>query len=207
MKFYLKRGEQIIGCFDSKELWEQEIRITDELSTDIKGPWRMALSFPTNNRYLCSRHGGDDDMSGDYLIAVERIDDLDLPVERLQQIYKLTEGPVQWCNNGVYMFSAPKNVTAVSVDGEYVFFEDSLSAAPLAEIELSEQVHTGWKNNIIGIDLGTTHSVVAVMEGVKPKIIPSVEGNRLTPSVVAYVDGAEIRVGEPAQRQAVTNPT
>ncbi len=60
---------------------------------------------------------------------------------------------------------------------------------------------------IIGIDLGTTNSVVAVMEGTEPKVIPNAEGNRLTPSVVAYTDKGEVLVGEPARRQAVTNPT
>jgi len=60
---------------------------------------------------------------------------------------------------------------------------------------------------IIGIDLGTTNSVVAVMEGKEAKVIPNPEGNRLTPSVVAYTDKEETLVGEPARRQAVTNPT
>ncbi len=60
---------------------------------------------------------------------------------------------------------------------------------------------------IIGIDLGTTNSVVAVMEGSEPKVIANAEGNRLTPSVVAYTDKGETLVGEPAKRQAVTNPT
>lgn len=60
---------------------------------------------------------------------------------------------------------------------------------------------------IIGIDLGTTNSVVAVMEGKDVKVIPNPEGNRLTPSVVAFTDGGETLVGEPARRQAVTNPT
>jgi len=60
---------------------------------------------------------------------------------------------------------------------------------------------------IIGIDLGTTYSVVAVMEGKEPKVIPNAEGNRLTPSVVAFTDSGEVIVGEPAKRQAVTNPT
>ncbi len=60
---------------------------------------------------------------------------------------------------------------------------------------------------IIGIDLGTTNSVVAVMEGTEPKVIPNPEGNRLTPSVVAFTDGDETLVGELARRQAVTNPT
>lgn len=59
---------------------------------------------------------------------------------------------------------------------------------------------------IIGIDLGTTNSVVAVMEGSEVKVIPNAEGNRLTPSVVAYTDKEEVIVGEPARRQAVTNP-
>jgi molecular chaperone DnaK len=59
---------------------------------------------------------------------------------------------------------------------------------------------------IIGIDLGTTNSVVAVMEGKEVKVIPNAEGNRLTPSVVAFTDKGDILVGEPAKRQAVTNP-
>src|ERR671923_2256915 len=59
---------------------------------------------------------------------------------------------------------------------------------------------------IIGIDLGTTNSVVAVMEGKDAKVIPNAEGNRLTPSVVAFNDKGEVLVGEPARRQAVTNP-
>ena len=60
---------------------------------------------------------------------------------------------------------------------------------------------------IIGIDLGTTNSVVAVMEGKEAKVIANPEGNRLTPSVVAFTDKGETLVGEPARRQAVTNPT
>lgn len=60
---------------------------------------------------------------------------------------------------------------------------------------------------IIGIDLGTTNSVVSVMEGKEAKVIPNPEGNRLTPSVVAFTDKGEVLVGEPARRQAVTNPT
>ena len=59
---------------------------------------------------------------------------------------------------------------------------------------------------IIGIDLGTTNSVVAVMEGKEAKVIPNQEGNRLTPSVVAFTDKGDMLVGEPARRQAVTNP-
>ncbi len=59
---------------------------------------------------------------------------------------------------------------------------------------------------IIGIDLGTTNSVVAIMEGKEAKVIPNQEGNRLTPSVVAFTDKGEVLVGDPAKRQAVTNP-
>src|SRR5215475_12417194 len=59
---------------------------------------------------------------------------------------------------------------------------------------------------IIGIDLGTTNSVVAVMEGKEAKVIPNQEGNRLTPSVVAFTDKGDILVGELARRQAITNP-
>ena len=59
---------------------------------------------------------------------------------------------------------------------------------------------------VIGIDLGTTNSVVAVMEGGEPKVIPNVEGGRTTPSVVAFTDSGERLVGQIAKRQAVTNP-
>ena len=59
---------------------------------------------------------------------------------------------------------------------------------------------------IIGIDLGTTNSCVAVMEGKNPKVIENSEGDRTTPSVVAYTKDNEVLVGQSAKRQAVTNP-
>jgi molecular chaperone DnaK len=60
---------------------------------------------------------------------------------------------------------------------------------------------------IIGIDLGTTNSCVAVMEGSKPVVIPNSEGKMTTPSIVAFMDNGERKVGDPAKRQAITNPT
>ena len=59
---------------------------------------------------------------------------------------------------------------------------------------------------IIGIDLGTTNSCVAVMDGDKPRVIENAEGDRTTPSIIAYTNDNEILVGQPAKRQAVTNP-
>ena len=61
-------------------------------------------------------------------------------------------------------------------------------------------------SKIIGIDLGTTNSCVSVMEGNEPVVITNAEGRRTTPSVIAFVEGGEIKVGDPAKRKAVTNP-
>ena len=61
-------------------------------------------------------------------------------------------------------------------------------------------------SKIIGIDLGTTNSCVAVLEGKEPQVIPNSEGRNTTPSVVAFIEGGERKVGDPAKRQAITNP-
>ena len=60
---------------------------------------------------------------------------------------------------------------------------------------------------IIGIDLGTTNSCVSVMEGSDPVVIQNDEGRRTTPSIVAFLSNGERKVGDPAKRQAITNPT
>ena len=63
-----------------------------------------------------------------------------------------------------------------------------------------------FSNKAIGIDLGTTNSCVAIMEGSKPKILENSEGKRTTPSTVSFSEDGERLVGEPAKRQAITNP-
>ena len=62
-------------------------------------------------------------------------------------------------------------------------------------------------SKVIGIDLGTTNSCVAIMEGKQAKVIENAEGQRTTPSVVAFLEKEESLVGQPAKRQAVTNPS
>src|SRR5580692_12835827 len=67
-------------------------------------------------------------------------------------------------------------------------------------------IKTTTMGKIIGIDLGTTNSCVAVMEGSDPVVIQNDEGRRTTPSIVAFLDNGERKVGDPAKRQAITNP-
>src|SRR5262245_65476271 len=80
-------------------------------------------------------------------------------------------------------------------------------ASPASRIAFPAlRFHNVIMSKIIGIDLGTTNSVVAVMEGGEPVVITNPEGGRLTPSVVAFTKTAERLVGQVAKRQAVTNP-
>src|SRR5690606_268240 len=78
--------------------------------------------------------------------------------------------------------------------------------APRLEIPDIIHVEVSMADKVIGIDLGTTNSVVAVMEGGDPVVIPNAEGGRTTPSVVAFTRDGERLVGQIAKRQAVTNP-
>src|SRR5206468_12070208 len=76
----------------------------------------------------------------------------------------------------------------------------------MAGVKPEKETPVASGEKIIGIDLGTTNSLVAVMEGGEVKVIPNQEGKYLTPSVVAFTDKGERVVGDPAKRQAVTNP-
>jgi molecular chaperone DnaK len=69
-----------------------------------------------------------------------------------------------------------------------------------------EQKNQSIMGKIIGIDLGTTNSCVSVMEGSEPVVIANDEGRRTTPSIVAFLKNGERKVGDPAKRQAITNP-
>lgn len=71
---------------------------------------------------------------------------------------------------------------------------------------MNQKIKTNNMGKVIGIDLGTTNSCVAVMEGNEPVVIPNEEGRRTTPSVVAFMDNGERKIGDPAKRQAITNP-
>src|SRR5207302_8204153 len=83
----------------------------------------------------------------------------------------------------------------------------SRQSGPSGPRENKERSHTvAEREKIIGIDLGTTNSVVAVMEGGEVKVIANQEGNRLTPSVVAFSDKGDRLVGDPAKLQAITSP-
>jgi molecular chaperone DnaK len=70
----------------------------------------------------------------------------------------------------------------------------------------NEKMNIKTSKKVIGIDLGTTNSVVSVLEGAIPNVIPNAEGNRTTPSIIAYTPSGEILVGQLAKRQSVMNP-
>src|SRR5688572_16942075 len=96
----------------------------------------------------------------------------------------------------------PNPAFLASITGTMLAFCDSRHQAGITSLPGAESM----AEKIIGIDLGTTNSVVAVMEGGDPVVIPNAEGGRTTPSVVAFTKDGERLVGQVAKRQAVTNP-
>jgi molecular chaperone DnaK len=95
-------------------------------------------------------------------------------------------------------------VTSCLFSGKRIIFFRGIYVDPTKQIITKKQ---SYMSKIIGIDLGTTNSCVAVMEGNEPVVIPNDEGRRTTPSIVAFMDNGERKIGDPAKRQAITNPT
>jgi hypothetical protein len=115
--------------------------------------------------------------------------------------------PSDWCN-----FSSSSDFFC-QLFGRNIFFSAGTAFVKQKAYSKKQKIQTYNINSfrimgkIIGIDLGTTNSCVSVMEGNEPIVIANSEGKRTTPSVIGFVDGGERKIGDPAKRQAITNPT
>jgi molecular chaperone DnaK len=227
-------GETIRSLVLSGKLHAEDLIATNKegpwfSAKRVKG---LKVSFLT-----VQRSGNKSKDATDHFLTASQLDDSTLPASLVKHLKQFVAPGIlcQWAPDGVFQLPAAAAVVKFSPDGGFAFLADSTTGIPVSELVIATHfpgdkpvkapplqdppfisraakpgghIHEGQqRERIIGIDLGTTNSVVAIMEGTEAKVIPSPEGSRLVPSVVAFNDQGETLVGEPAHRQAVTNPT
>ena len=208
--YFVKQSSEIFGPLNANGI---KLLITsgkldreDLIAAKKHGPWYRAGSIKAlESLWLTDLKSGAAPSVSEQFLTVEKLDSAILPANEVKLLKSLVEPGVlvQWTSDNVYQFPEPKAVVKFSLDGRFAFFEDTGTGVPISQLEAVKNTESqpvrGDANpsggpiaeTIIGIDLGTTNSVVAVVEGSNYKVIPNTEGSRLTPSVVAYSDGGE----------------